>query len=481
VTSDIALPQGYALHEYRIESTLGIGGFGLTYLATDSNLNLKVAIKEYLPGELALRCEDQSVRSKSDNTLETFNWGRARFLDESRILASFRHPNIVRVLRFFEANRTAYMVMEFVAGEPLGTWIHTHRPLTEQTLKALAIPLLDGLEVIHAAGYLHRDIKPGNIFMRDDGTPVLLDFGSARVTGANTELTAIVSPGYAPLEQYHTNGHQGPWSDLYAFGAVLYWLITGAKPVEATARVRNDPLMPAVQAGDASRYGNAFLTAIDWALAPAEEARPQSVAQFRNALRGNVAVPDDAQATILIPNPTLLPPDPALNAARQPGPVSTSLFDAETLKALAAGLAAHVGPIAAMVVRTTAKKSATLIELVQKLAAEIADEKARAAFVKKYGPDEKSSPTGKPANPVPSHSLPTQSTVAQPHFEPATLAKAELELAKYIGAVARVVVRRAAAKARNEAELYLLLADQIEDKDQKKLFVRKAMSVSGRQ
>jgi serine/threonine protein kinase len=175
VNSDIALPQGYALHEYRIESTLGIGGFGLTYLATDSNLNLKVAIKEYLPAELALRCEDQSVRSKSDNTLETFNWGRARFLDESRTLASFRHPNIVRVLRFFEANRTAYMVMEFVAGEPLGTWINTHRPLTEQTLKALSLPLLDGLEVIHAAGYLHRDIKPGNIFMRDDGTPVLLD------------------------------------------------------------------------------------------------------------------------------------------------------------------------------------------------------------------------------------------------------------------------------------------------------------------
>ncbi|HWP86643.1 MAG TPA: serine/threonine-protein kinase, partial [Burkholderiales bacterium] len=213
MNADIALPRGYSLNEYRIESTLGIGGFGLTYLATDANLNLKVAIKEYLPGELALRCDDQSVRSKSASTLETFNWGRTRFLEESRTLASFRHPNIVRVMRFFEANQTAYMVMEFVDGQALDEWLPARRPLTEQALKALALPVLDGLEVIHGAGFLHRDIKPGNIFMRNEGGPVLLDFGSARVTSANTEMTAIVSPGYAPLEQYHTNGHQGPWSD----------------------------------------------------------------------------------------------------------------------------------------------------------------------------------------------------------------------------------------------------------------------------
>jgi serine/threonine protein kinase len=483
VNSDIALPRGYSLQEYRIESTLGIGGFGLTYLATDGNLNLKVAIKEYLPGELALRCEDQSVRSKSDSTLETFNWGRARFLEESRTLASFRHPNIVRVMRFFEANHTAYMVMEFVAGQALGNWITTRRPLTEQALKALSLPLLDGLELIHAGGYLHRDIKPGNIFVRDDGSPVLLDFGSARVRSAITEMTAIVSPGYAPLEQYHTNGHQGPWSDLYAFGAVLYWQVTGTKPVEATARVRNDPLKPAVQAGDRSRYSEALLKAIDWALAPSEEARPQTVAQFRAALHGIAPTPDETQATIFIPKPAIGAPVsvPALNSANQPGTASASSFDGETLKVLTAGLAAHVGPIAAMIVRSAAKKSATLVELVAKVAAEIADDKTRAAFVKKHTPDERSSPSGRPVHSVPAHSLPTQANSGPPRFDPATLAKAETELAKYIGAVARVVVRRAAAKARDESELYLLLADQIEDKEQKKLFVRKAMSVSGRE
>src|SRR2546428_41270 len=117
MSTQLSLPQGYALHEYRIESTLGEGGFGLTYLATDANLNLKVAIKEYLPADLALRAEDQSVHMKSDEHSDQFNWGLDRFLNESRTLASFHHPNIVRVMRFFQANHTAYMVMEFVAGQ----------------------------------------------------------------------------------------------------------------------------------------------------------------------------------------------------------------------------------------------------------------------------------------------------------------------------------------------------------------------------
>src|SRR5207344_3147445 len=147
--SSQSLPAGYGLQEYRIEKLLGIGGFGLTYLATDSNLNLKVAIKEYLPGDLAQRGEDQSVRPKAESTLESFKWGLSRFLDESRTLASFRHPNIVRVLRFFEANRTAYMVMEFVSGQPLGEWIRSRRPLAQGAVLGIAGALLDGLEVVH--------------------------------------------------------------------------------------------------------------------------------------------------------------------------------------------------------------------------------------------------------------------------------------------------------------------------------------------
>jgi serine/threonine protein kinase len=233
-----ALPAGYSLQEYRIERVLGVGGFGLTYLAVDSNLNLKVALKEYLPDDIAQRGADNSIGPRSPAAVDTFGWGKRRFLDESRTVASFRHPNIVRVMRFFEANGTAYMVMEFVEGAALTDWMKARRPIVEAQAAALVGPLLDGLEVVHKAGFLHRDIKPGNIYVRDDGSPVLLDFGSARQK--SSDLTTIVSPGFAPFEQYHNDGNQGPWSDLYALGGVLYWMVTGHKPHEAAARVRTD-------------------------------------------------------------------------------------------------------------------------------------------------------------------------------------------------------------------------------------------------
>ena len=279
-----ALAAGHALQEYRIERVLGVGGFGLTYLATDANLNLKVAIKEYLPDDIAARGADNSITPRSPDTADTFDWGKRRFLDESRTVASFRHPNIVRVMRFFEANGTAYMVMEFVEGAALPDWMKAHRPLAQAQVAALIEPLLDGLAVVHQAGFLHRDIKPGNIYVRDDGSPVLLDFGSARQrTG---DLTTIVSPGFAPFEQYHEKGNQGPWSDIYALGGVLYWMITGRKPHDAAARVRTDTMPSALQIADRGLFRPEFLAAIDWALAPHEDQRPQSVGEWREALTG---------------------------------------------------------------------------------------------------------------------------------------------------------------------------------------------------
>jgi len=462
---DVALPRGYALNEYRIESTLGVGGFGLTYLATDSNLDLKVAIKEYLPGELALRGDDHSVSPKSEETTESFKWGLSRFMDESRTLASFRHPNIVRVMRFFQANQTAYMVMEFVAGQPLSEWTRTRQPLGERTVLAIAGPLLDGLDLIHRAGFIHRDIKPGNIFMRDDGSPVLLDFGSARMSGQENALTAIVSAGYAPLEQYHTHGRQGPWSDLYAFGGVLYWLVTGTKPVDAAARVREDALPPAVQIGDHARYSQNLLTAIDWALSPNEEQRPQSVAAFRQAL-----VP--SQDTVIVYEK---PQDAPTQRISMPAAVE---LDHEAVKRIEAELARHIGPIAAVITKAAAKKAVTLAALAETVAKEIEDDKERSAFLRKFSGD-KSTPTGSPSGPA--GTRPPQAPTKASRFDPQTLSVAEAALAKYIGVVAKVVVKRAAAKARDLRELYLLIADEIEDQAERKAFIRKSLSVSGRE
>ncbi len=289
----VALPVGYALHEYTIEAVLGCGGFGITYLARDNNLQCQVAIKEYLPNDLAVRTEGQTVCARTESDTHGYRVGLDRFLAESRVLASFRHPNIVRVMRFFEANNTAYMVMDYEKGEPLREWIRQRVTVDEAQLLKMILPLLDGLEVVHRAGVLHRDIKPANIYVREeDGSLVLLDFGAARYasTGDSRSLTSIVTPGYAPFEQYHTHGAQGPWSDLYAFGGVLYWLVTGDKPLEAPSRVRSDT-MPRASERAKGRYSERLLGAIDWALTPDEADRPMSVSQFRAVLTGEVAAP----------------------------------------------------------------------------------------------------------------------------------------------------------------------------------------------
>lgn len=479
--ADAALPGGYVINEYRIESTLGVGGFGYTYLATDSNLNLKVAIKEYLPGDLAQRDEDSSVRPRSDDAVDTFKWGLQRFLDESRTLASFRHPNIVRVMRFFEANRTAYMVMEFVSGQTLVDWMRTRRPLDEPTVVSLVTPLLDGLAVIHKGGYLHRDIKPANIFIRDDGSPLLLDFGSARVVGASSELTAVVTPGYAPLEQYHTHGKQGPWSDLYAFGGVLYWMLTGSKPVEAAARVRNDPMPPAVQSADRSRYSVDLLTAVDWALAPAEESRPQSVDDFKAVITGLAAGQAAGNASAATQRTVRAPA-----AETATGPNSMSLptalaLDRDAVKRIETELAKHLGPIAGVVVRKAVKTASSIAALAEALAREIPDEAERAAFLKRHTAGERSKPVGDPTRAVSAPTTLNPSTaLAMARFDAALLARAEAALAQHIGAIAKVVVKRAAARARDESELYLLIADEITDRDERKAFIRKAISASGK-
>lgn len=287
-----ALPKGYKLKEYTIQAVLGDGGFGITYLAQDNQLHAQIAIKEYLPNELAVRENDYTVQPKTQHELDNYNWGLERFIEEARILAKFKHPNIVRVLRFFKAHNTAYIVMEYEQGQSLASIIKKGKTMPEAQVKRILPPLLDALETVHNAGYLHRDIKPDNIFVRNkNNSPVLIDFGAARYVVGNRScfLTSMMTAGYAPFEQYATESNHGAWSDIYSLGAVLYRLVSAEIPVDAIQRVdairrhKPDPLVPAVEI-DRRKYSPSCLQAIDWALKINEEDRPQTVQAWRSKL-----------------------------------------------------------------------------------------------------------------------------------------------------------------------------------------------------
>ena len=281
-----ALPNGYRLQEYELVRVLGFGGFGMTYLGYDHNLDKPVAIKEYLPSDIAIRTGDYSVVPQASEFQSDFAWGLDRFMDEARTLARFDHRHLVKVYRFFEAHNTAYIVMEYAEGETLSAYLNRKGILTEDELKAILHPILDGLEAVHRADFLHRDIKPGNIVIRDaDHSPVLIDFGAARqaVGAKSRSVTSIVTPGYAPIEQYESRGNQGPWTDIYALGGVCYRALTDDVPVPAMDRARRDPLVP-VSDRCKGHASHPFLAAIDHALQVDETARPQSVSEWRAEL-----------------------------------------------------------------------------------------------------------------------------------------------------------------------------------------------------
>lgn len=300
-----ALPPGHRLHWYEIEEVLGQGGFGITYLAHDTNLNRRVAIKEYLPADMAVRAGDSSVQPMSPGYAPLLEWGLNRFIVEAQTLARFKHPNIVPVLAVFEDNNTGYMVMNYEHGESLKQRIEeADVTLSETFLRSIVMPILDGLERVHEAGFIHRDLKPDNIFIRSDGTPILLDFGSARQApeGDARTMTSMVSHGYAPYEQYSSNSEdQGPWTDIYGMGATLYRAVTGIPPAPAIDRSKallesgRDIYVSAAEIG-AGRFSEAFLNAIDHAMAFRHTDRPRSVAQWRQEF----TVPSAGTPTVTI-------------------------------------------------------------------------------------------------------------------------------------------------------------------------------------
>ncbi len=304
-----ALPAGTRIEEFVIESVLGSGGFGITYLARDTALGRQVVIKENLPVQFCFRDPSSLMvaprHSQSDDA-DNFQWSLENFSKEAAMLASLHHPGIVQVLRSFQAFGTAYFVMPYVEGVTLEDLLQSRQQegqsFNEEELRGLIERVLVALDHLHQRGIYHRDIKPGNILITSEGTPVLIDFGSARQRLSERSMTVVESAGYTPFEQLQTRGRIGPWSDLYAFGATLAKVITGAAPPKATDRAFDDPWTPLAQAPKwSARYSAAFLTGVDRAMAVRIEERFQDAEEWLEVLKNHT----DSAAQL---NPSRVPP-----------------------------------------------------------------------------------------------------------------------------------------------------------------------------
>ena len=325
----VALPAGTMVRGYEIVSVLGEGGFGITYLARDATLGREVAIKEYLPGAFAVRRGDSTVVPRSSAASDDFIWGRDRFLEEARTLAKLEGvPSVVRVLDYLEANGTAYMIMALIRGETLQQRIKRGGPLPPIEIDRILRPILDGLEQVHASGYLHRDIKPSNITLDARGLPTLIDFGASRAAllyRTSSDMTAIFSPGYAAAEQF-VSMKQGPWTDIYGLAATLYHAITGAQPPSAIERTLDDAYKPLAEVAPAG-FDAAVLRGIDAGMAVRAGDRPQSIAAWRRLLHPEPAARSD---TVFAPRPEpeVSPQAPAVvplpAAAAPPTPIGRS-------------------------------------------------------------------------------------------------------------------------------------------------------------
>lgn len=340
-----ALASGYEIMWFEIIDVLGQGGFGITYLAKDKNLNRNVAIKEYLPTSFAYRHQDFSVKPITSDHGDNFAWGLDSFLKEAQTLARFSHKNIVRVQSVFEHNSTAYMVMDYEEGKNLSSIYKGSEQLDQAFFEDVFFPIFDGLQEIHELGFIHRDIKPANIYIRENNTPVLIDFGSARQTSQQQtgEMTSLVSQGYTPLEQYSSNyGEQGPWTDIYALAATLYQGVSGSKPAESLSRsacllrAKPDVVLP-LNTNEYPGYSQVFLDAIYTGLAIQPEERPADLYAWGECFdEDKVAVagdfPGDQNAAQLsdiddktrIMSPPEQPPEHAQNTTGFPGQAPAS-------------------------------------------------------------------------------------------------------------------------------------------------------------
>jgi len=279
------LPEGYQLQNYRIRKVLSCGGFSIVYLGEDEN-EVPVAIKEYLPSSLALRKQGDALPAIAEENLAMFRYGMKCFFEEGKSLAGLAHGNVVRVLNFFRANETAYMVMRYERGRTLEEHIRQHRgSIKEDFIRRVITLLLNGLREVHTNKLLHLDIKPANVYIRNDGTPVLIDFGAARqtLTEQTPRLSPMYTPGFAAPEQYRNRELLGPWSDIYSVGATMYSCLAAAAPPYADRRLDKDSYIRARKRWG-GKYSEALLQTIDWCLRLDHLRRPQSVFALQKVL-----------------------------------------------------------------------------------------------------------------------------------------------------------------------------------------------------
>jgi serine/threonine protein kinase len=335
---------GTMVGDFEVIGLVGEGGFGIVYLARDTTLDRVVALKEFMPAAFAGRVDGIGVAVRAANHLATYEAGLRSFINEAKLLAKFAHPALVEVYRFWEGNGTAYMAMRYYSGETLRQRLSKgDTAFDEEFIAQTMAPIFDALEVLHREKIYHRDIAPDNI-MLSDGRPVLLDFGSARrIIGDGTQaLTTILKPGYAPIEQYVDDGtmKQGPWTDVYALGGVLYHLATGKAPMQAVSRLLSDPLRPVNEVTN-DAFSLAFSDAVAKAMAVRVEDRLQNVKAFSEMLGWNTV---QSTRVVTLPGGSRVRPEAARVALSSPdstdqntiGPVKNQV-NAAALAGLVAG------------------------------------------------------------------------------------------------------------------------------------------------
>lgn len=475
---DLSLRSGTQLSHYRITKVLGRGGFGITYQAWDDHLNRLVAIKEYFPHNEATRARDLCTVQINDIDAPAYQKGLDRFLDEARTLAQFRDPRIVHVHGFHEANNTAYMVMDFEEGVSLRDHILLQGVVTPTEARRILVDILRALQVLHLRNYLHRDIKPANIMRRPDGSILLLDFGSARVTQAETEqaFTVIVTPGYAPMEQYSTHEAQGPATDLYAVGACVLFCLTGTSPVDALKRTiaenasEKDPLEPILSRLMTHKGAGPELTSIlRWLLQTQAGQRPTSASEVLQRLEAN--------------------PPSASDSTQNPLSISgiTASVDLTTMRSIPSKL---IEPIRQILNEVFGDRSTPILlqairgarnaqDLINNLDRQLADDSRRMQIVSSVtnlvteatqllprSPDLRA--VGSGAVRVSSAPRPDPRDPTMPATGPTQLIKSDEtsqllsnELAKFIGPIAKMLVKKGMSKAASIPDLIAQLEAEI--------------------